>query len=193
MSELDGVNLVDFDRVQWTELDDLRVESVGKCEVEWAEPCSKVTLCYISSFCVQNDSWCRWWDHHWGKSSPSQPVFNGGNRANRCLPHPLLPWEATPASYPWYASNDSKRRSPSNSATCPSLLYLRWESNRIKQVDQWSNNLLPSPWIGHFHRCPSWFQASPLDVMPKPAGRQVFWGQGRAALFPCKITQLESL
>ena len=34
MSELDGVNLVDFDRVQWTELDDLRVESVGKCEVE---------------------------------------------------------------------------------------------------------------------------------------------------------------
>ena len=94
-------------------------------------------------------------------------------------------------SYPWYASNDSKRRSPSNSATCPSLLYLRWESNRIKQVDQWSNNLLPSPWIGHFHRCPSWFQASPLDVMPKPAGRQVFWGHGKV-FFPSKVTQLAS-
>ena len=32
--------------MQWTELDDLRVES----EVESAEPCSKVTSCYISSF-----------------------------------------------------------------------------------------------------------------------------------------------
>jgi hypothetical protein len=34
MSELDGVNLVEVDRVQWTELDDLSlVESVGS-EVE---------------------------------------------------------------------------------------------------------------------------------------------------------------
>ena len=47
---MEWIQWSEFDRVQWTELDDLRVESVGKCEVEWAEPCSKVTSCYMSSF-----------------------------------------------------------------------------------------------------------------------------------------------